>query len=315
MKILIAAGNCQDKNIQLLYDNYAQELTKQGYDLKYLQPDAGTNLTKKKKIIDEIESFDPFFIHIGPEGKFTKLVKNLCISMNLDFTTLCINPLEVPDSNIISDFLFKKDFFHKHSFNVLALSDKIKEKLNKYEIKARKWMPGINTELFRPLAEKKELFSEKKPLLLYVLDDQSFNGIFLFIDSNLPGTKLVAGPTRLINKISHRFSNVLFKSTDKISLTEIYNNADVTVITDGSQFSPFVPLQSLACGVPVATVEGNVVSDLLKSDMPENINGNIKKATESALCFSKQKCREIAMRFSIEASTKSFIKNQVVSYY
>lgn len=199
---------------------------------------------------------------------------------------------------------------------------------------------GVDFSIFKPL-DKKRLrekygFQDDEIVVLFVGRLEKIKNIGFLIRSyalfsnKVANSKLViVGHGSELNNLlelvnSLKINNVVF--TGEISpegIPEIYNCANISVLSSISESGPTVLVESLACGVPmVSTKVGNVcdiitdpllgtVVDLYDENLfAESLMGAITLLSENTE-LSRTKCRDAALKkFSFEC-----IGNRIVEVY
>jgi glycosyltransferase involved in cell wall biosynthesis len=89
-----------------------------------------------------------------------------------------------------------------------------------------------------------------------------------FFKMDIPGSKIMVGRGPLLDQYKREYPNVTFlgHKTGR-ELAACYQNADACVYTSFSEVLPCVPIESIACGTPIATFDANGFSDVVINDV------------------------------------------------
>jgi glycosyltransferase involved in cell wall biosynthesis len=312
MRVLIA-GDFSDNNLGSLggiYDSLNKKLNELGHIALLLKPE--NKKTNEKRIGKVMDSFYPDYIHVATDGELGLGMRKFCSKMKLDYTTACFSPEIVEKKASVRFFWKQRKCVHDGSYKVLALTNKLADFLKNNGIKTAKWIPGIDTKHYRP--GSREIFARKKPILLYIYQGEAENRIESFLDLKNDGTKVVVGSGQIIDNLKERHKDVFFAGVKKgRELVDIYSSSDVLVIPEKELFFSSSVLEALSCGTPVASVEDNFAAEILNTADTGWVNDNLEEAVKSALKVERDQCRDVAMKFSLEKSARSFLNNQTIA--
>lgn len=197
---------------------------------------------------------------------------------------------------------------------------------------------GVDFNIFKPMDKKilreKYRIQNNEIILLFVGRLEKIKNINFLIDSfmlfhnKIINSKLIiVGRGSELNNlkkqvIKHNLTNnvIFFGEVSPESIPEIYNCADVSVLSSYSESGPTVLRESLACGVPmVSTKVGNVsdiITDPLLGAVVDSYDENLfSQALMNTINISKEnpltskiKCREVALnQFSFEHIARNII--------
>jgi len=105
------------------------------------------------------------------------------------------------------------------------------------------------------------------------------------------------------------------KLTDQ-ELVALYNRSAVTICIQKQEYFGYVPVESLSCGTPVITLYPHDAENFDVCEKPRcirrsGLNTITSDLIDSILCSSeinaRQKCRQIALNYSIAVNSKSLI--------
>lgn len=173
-----------------------------------------------------------------------------------------------------------------------------------------RWSRGVDHELFRP-REGSALGEEiAGPIFMYVGRVAVEKNIAAFLDLDLPGTKVVVGDGPQLADLRARYPQVLFTgSKTGEDLAWHYSSADVVVFPSRTDTFGNVLLEALAAGVPVAAYPVMGPLDILEGTGAGVLDEDLGRAAVAALAISRDRCREVALSYSWQASTRQFLGN------
>ena len=113
------------------------------------------------------------------------------------------------------------------------------------------WTRGVDITLFRPGCTP--AVNLPRPVFLCVSRIAAEKNLPVFLDLDLPGSKLVVGDGHLLPEMKRRYPNVHFAGCQQgEALVRHYASADVFVLPSRTETFGLVMLEALVCGVPVA---------------------------------------------------------------
>jgi glycosyltransferase involved in cell wall biosynthesis len=168
------------------------------------------------------------------------------------------------------------------------------------------WSRGVDTELFRPRADK--VLDLPMPIFLYVGRLAVEKNVDGFLRLDLPGSKVVVGDGPERARLQRAYPEAVFLGAKVGSdLAAIYASSDVFVFPSRTDTYGIVLLEALASGLPIAAlpVPGplNVVGDREVGVLADNLAA----AALSALSIPKEVCRAFALRHTWSNSAEEFL--------
>ena len=267
-----------------------------------------------KKLMDGAR---PQAVHIATEGPLGWAARAYCLKNGLSFTTAyhtrfpeyvharCRLPLS------ISYGVVRK--FHGRSSCMMVATDSLQNVLRARGFdNIRTWTRGIDTDLFQPDTAAFPVKGLKPPFFLYVGRIAVEKNISAFLDLDLPGTKVVVGDGPQLEKLRQGYPDVHFAGVKEgPELAAYYAASDVFVFPSKTDTFGLVLLEALACGVPVAAFPVTGPLDVIGTAPVGVLDTDLGKAARAALEIDRQACREFALKFSWDKSTRQFRDNLV----
>lgn len=305
------------------------DLAELGHEVRYVTPQGRTtfplptypeirlSLFSRWSLEQEIAEFAPDAIHIATEGSLGLAVRGICKDFNIPFTTsLHTRFPEYIHARfpIISERNLYRlmRWFHAPATAVMVATESLKSELEGHGIKnLRIWSRGVDTDLFRPIADAALPFP--KPIWLYVGRVAIEKNLEDFLKLDLPGTKVVIGDGPARAGLEHQFPEAKFLGSRKgEDLARAYAASDVFVFPSKTDTFGLVVLEALACGVPVAAfpVQGpkDVIGDAPVAALDEDLGAACKKA----LTIPRQAAREFALTKRWRCCTEQFLGNLAI---
>ncbi|MBI2613667.1 MAG: glycosyltransferase family 4 protein [Candidatus Levybacteria bacterium] len=277
-----------------------------------------------KKIAKDIESKEYDYIFVHP-SKFTqapfllRFLKNKCIYF-------CQEPLRIIYDKNLSDLSFVR--FHKKLYEFIIR--KIRKRIDLKNLNSAK-MILANSKFSKESIEK--AYGKKVVICYLGVDTNLFKPLNLnkTIDVLFIGNK--DNGYDLLDKLSKHFNNCIkaravFRGNSRVShtdeeLIEIYNKSKVLVALNRNEPFGLIPLEAMACGVPVIAVgEGgyseSVVNDKTGFLIPRNPSKLYEKINE---IISNEKLRKemsknardhVVKNWSWDKSIKNFL--EIIKY-
>lgn len=283
-------------------------------------PEIRLALFAGKRVIGMLEEFAPEVIHIATEGPLGQVARKICLTRGWPFSTAYHT--KFPEyiharTRLPLRWLYRRmRVFHAPSRAVMAPAPCIfRELRNKNFDNVKLWSHGVNTETFHP-RDKNHLFGKyalRRPVHLYVGRVTVEKNLPLFLDLDLPGSKVVVGSGPMRDALIKRYPDVHFHTAENDrELSLCYASGDVFVFPSKTDTFGLVMLEALATGVPVAALPVTGPLDVLGMDGPGEtevgcLDDDLAKAAAIALNKSPKACREYAKRFSWEVVCDQFL--------
>jgi glycosyltransferase involved in cell wall biosynthesis len=313
------------------------ELTKLGHQVLVVSPDLFPNVPcpgyseirlayrVKARMRKMVLEFAPEAVHISTEGPLGQAARKLCIKEKISFTTAYHTrfpeylkaKLGVPEA-WTRVFLRR---FHAQSKCIMVPTPSMQADLELHGFKnVRQWTRGVDTELFKPLAEgqDRDFLNLPRPIFAYVGRVSVEKNIGAFLSLPLPGSKLVVGDGPEFKAMREKYPRAHFVGAKRgEELAAHYAAADVFVFPSKTDTFGLVVLEALASGVPVAaypvTGPRDIIGDasLVASGALAvgALSEDLLAASLGALHIDSDGCRRFALSKSWAACAEQFVAN------
>ena len=172
------------------------------------------------------------------------------------------------------------------------------------------WTRGVDVALFRPGCPP--AIDLPRPVFLYVGRVAAEKNLPVFLELDLPGSKLVVGDGHLLSELKRRYPKVHFAGRQECeSLVRHYASADVFVLPSRTETFGLVLLEALACGLPVAALPVPGPLEVIADSGTGALDWDLRAAAMAALNIPRELCRRYAMRFSWTTSIDQFLSHVV----
>lgn len=261
-------------------------------------------------------------IHIATEGPIGWAARRWCIKNNFPFTTAYHTafPEYIAARSPLPAGLFYPIFrkFHTPSAGVLVATPTVQKILKARGFKhIVPWTRGVDTDLFTPDCRLANDYP--KPVQLYVGRVAVEKNIKAFLETNVPGTKLVIGDGPALQHLQTQYPDVHFLGPKfGKDLAAAYASADVFVFPSKTDTFGLVMIEALATGTPVAAypVQGPV--DVLGhdgtgpfSDWRTSIavlDENLETAIQAATQLDRSACAQFAKNYCWSTVATQFLQ-------
>lgn len=206
-----------------------------------------------------LTDFQPDVVHIATEGPIGWSARAWCLSRGVPFTTAFHT--RFPDYAAVRTGLSAERFwplmrrFHAPSRGVLVSTPALQRELAQRGLpQGRLWSRGIDRSLFHPgHAPLPELAVLQGPIQLYVGRVAAEKNLPAFLDTDVPGHKVVVGDGPDLARLKARYPHVRFLGAlSGVDLARAYCSADVFVFPSRTDTFGLVLIEAMACGLPVA---------------------------------------------------------------
>ena len=263
-----------------------------------------------RKLRAKLDAFQPDAIHIATEGPLGLAARAYCKSRKLPFTssfhTRFAEYLHLRTGIPLAwGYAFLR-WFHNGSERVMAATPGLVDELKQRGFeKPVLWSRGVDTGLFRPRG--KGFLAEARPILLYTGRVAVEKNIEAFLKLDLPGTKVVVGDGPLRAELEQKYPTVRFVGyRHGEDLARHIAAADVFVFPSLTDTFGLVMLEALACGVPVAAFPVQGPNDVILDGRVGCLDGDLKRAVETALTLKPEDCRNYALHYSWQDCARLF---------
>jgi glycosyltransferase involved in cell wall biosynthesis len=176
-------------------------------------PEVRLAIGARSRVARRLEALAPDAIHIATEGPLGLAARRYCIKRNLRFTTAYHT--KYPEY-LRARFGVPMPWtyaalrrFHRRSSAVMVATETVRRELAAHGFeRVVAWTRGIDTALFRPRAAP--AVDLPRPIFLCVGRVAAEKNLPLFLDLDLPGSKLVVGDGHLLPEMRRRYPKVHF---------------------------------------------------------------------------------------------------------
>ncbi len=268
-------------------------------------------------IQERLKAFEPEAIHIATEGPIGLTTRRICLEWKLPFTTsyhtrfpeYISARLPVP---VGAGYAYMK-WFHNPSGRVMVATDTMRLELERHGFhNISQWTRGVDTELFRP-GRTDPFVGLERPIWLNVGRIAVEKNLEAFLQTDLPGTKVVVGEGPQRHELEGRYPKVVFAGGQfGEALADYYSAADVFVFPSLTDTFGLVILEAMASGTPVAAFNAPGPGDIIPGSGAGALavdEHGLKQACLEALDIDRSVVRVYAERFSWRACAEEFVRN------
>lgn len=326
MRILIAtdAAAPQVNGVVRTYERLAAELSAIGVEATFLTPADFTNFAcpwypeirlaalNFEGATRRIETLKPDMIHIATEGPVGWMARAACLSAKRPFTTSYHTKFPEYASALIGlppDLVYRfVRHFHDAGAGIMTSTPSLAESLRLRGFKRLlPWTRGVDTDLFRP--SNVRLFGAG-PVFLYVGRVSREKNIAAFLDSDIPGEKVVVGGGPLLAQLRRDYPNVTFTGPKSgLALAECYASADAFVFPSRTDTFGLVLLEAMASGLPVAAYPVTGPLDVIKNGVTGVLDDDLAFAATEAVKLKRDDARAHAATYSWRRVAELFVDN------
>lgn len=256
---------------------------------------------------------DPQAIHISTEGPLGLAARRWCRSKGLPFTTAYHTqfPDYVAKRTGLPASLFWRyiSWFHKAAASTLVATPSMADQLCAHGIdRLRYWSRGVDLDRFRPDGPAHPAMANlPRPIQLYVGRIAVEKNIAAFLDTDLPGSKVVVGEGPALSRLKAAHPAALFLgSLFGDDLAAAYRSADVFVFPSRTDTFGLVMIEALACGTPVAAYPVAGPTDVLDASSGA-MDKDLDRAIQAALRLIRADCTRHAATYSWSRSARQFL--------
>jgi glycosyltransferase involved in cell wall biosynthesis len=251
------------------------------------------------RAIPRLLAFKPDAVHIATEGPLGFWVNGWLRRRRLQFTSSFhtrfpeyINArFPIP----VSWGYRLERWFHRPAIHTLVGTRSLIRELDERKIGQTliHWPRGVDTERFAPKHRKGAVFADlPRPIWLYVGRVAAEKSIEDFLALPLLGTKVVVGDGPAREGLQRRFPAAIWRGWQfGQDLADHFASADCFVFPSRTETFGNVILESLASGVPVASVPAPGPVDLIQEGVNGSVNDDLQTACMRALACSRAEAR------------------------
>jgi len=326
MRILVAtdAWHPQVNGVVRTYERVAEELKSLGIEMSVLAPHEFHNvpcptypeirlaLPGWRRVAQRFRKEKPDAVHIATEGPIGWMARRYCRTRRIPFTTsfhtrfpeYLHQRFAMPTAWTTA--ILRR--FHNAGRGLMVSTPTLARELEaKGFERVMPWTRGVDTELYRP--RNVRLFGDG-PVFLYVGRIAAEKSIEIFLDLDLPGTKVVVGGGPQLAELQARYPDVRFtgKRTGE-ALAECYASADVFVFPSRTDTFGMVLLEAMASGLPVAALPVTGPIDIVTPGVTGVLSEDLRTAALGALQLDRSRIRAKAEEYGWENAARLFLAN------
>ncbi|GAC1533143.1 MAG: glycosyltransferase family 1 protein [Ramlibacter sp.] len=278
-------------------------------------------IAPKRGLADKLQAFSPDAIHLATEGPLGWAGRGYCLQRGLAFTTafhtkfpeILNAAVKVP---VAWGYALMRHF-HRPSSGVMVPTRSVLQMLEQRGLRnLRAWTHGVDTDLFSYAPHPgsfESLADAPRPLSLFVGRVSYEKNIRAFLDTDIPGTKVVCGVGPVEAALKARYPHVRWIGLlPRPALAKLYAAADVFVFPSRADTFGLVMVEAMACGTPVAAypVDGPLEVLGRRDARGRSVGGvmaaDLGVAVREALVVPRDKARQRAQDFSWAHATAGF---------
>ena len=329
MRILVAtdAWEPQVNGVVRTLTRVVSECRAMGHDVLTITPDQFKTipcptypeirlaLGADEEIRERMRAFEPEAVHIATEGPLGIATRRICLEWKLPFTTSYHTKFPeyvsarfpVP---VQVGYAYMR-WFHKPSGRVMVATPTLREELMKHGMKnVSPWSRGVDTEAFRPDMEPIYPKDWARPIFLNVGRVAVEKNIEAFLETDLPGTKVIVGDGPAREELQAKYPEAKFMGAMfGEELSRAFSDADVFVFPSWTDTFGLVILEAMATGTPVAAYPAHGPIDIIPGSGAGAIDNDLRTACMACLELDRKAVRAYAEKFSWRASAEEFVKN------
>jgi glycosyltransferase involved in cell wall biosynthesis len=201
-------------------------------------------------------------------------------------------------------------WFHGRAEHTLVSSQSLLQELQQRRVGRRlvHWPRGVDGEVFRPDVRSDDVYAGLPgPIWLYVGRVAVEKSLEDFLKLPLPGTKVVVGDGPSREELQRGYPDVVWRGYRfGADLSAHYASADCFVFPSRTETFGNVILESLASGVPVASVPAPGPIDLIREGINGAIDDNLLEACRRAIQCPRDQARSSIIRRTLRAGHDLF---------
>jgi glycosyltransferase involved in cell wall biosynthesis len=278
-------------------------------------PEIRLSLFPGKGLERAIRAFAPQALHVATEGPLGLAARHYCARHRMRFTTSYHTQFpqylraRFPIPLAASYWALRR--FHAAGARCMVSTPTLRRELASRGFNnLAPWRRGVDTELFRP--RPKDFLDLPRPIAAFVGRVAIEKNIGAFLQMPWSGSKMVVGdgPQRARLEAQHRDVRFTGYRFDE-DLARHVAAADVMVFPSRTDTFGLVNLEAMACGVPVAAYPVTGPIDVISDGISGALDLDLASAARRALSLDPARCREHALTFGWDVSTREFERNLV----
>lgn len=268
-----------------------------------------------------LDAFQPDAVHLATEGPLGWAGRHHCLRRGMAFTTAFHTKFpEIVNAAIkvpVSWGYALMRHFHRPSSGVMVPTQSVLNMLERRGFRnLRSWTHGVDTRLFefRASAEPYPPLGEvTRPVSLFVGRVSYEKNIEAFLQTDLPGTKVVCGVGPVEARLKEKYPQVRWLGLlPRDELAKVYAAADVFVFPSHADTFGLVMVEAMAAGTPVAAFPVDGPLEVLARSHPDGrtvggaMSHDLRTACLKALTVPRQEARTRAQDFSWAHASRLF---------
>lgn len=268
-----------------------------------------------------LDAFQPDAVHLATEGPLGWAGRRHCLRRGMAFTTAFHTKFpEIVNAAIkvpVSWGYALMRHFHRPSSGVMVPTQSVLNMLERRGFRnLRSWTHGVDTRLFefRASAEPYPPLGEvTRPVSLFVGRVSYEKNIEAFLQTDLPGTKVVCGVGPIEARLKEKYPQVRWLGLlPRDELAKVYAAADVFVFPSHADTFGLVMVEAMAAGTPVAAFPVDGPLEVLARSHPDGrtvggaMSHDLRTACLKALTVPRQEARTRAQDFSWAHASRLF---------
>ncbi len=272
----------------------------------------------RKKLENMLKLEKPDYIHISMEASLGWAARMVCVKNKWKFTTFYHT--RFPEYVYARLGTFEEltysylRWFHKASARTMVSTDSLKNELEGKGFKNIVVCPlGVDIDLFKKNPKAPIPYGLSKPIFVYMGRIAIEKTIELFLNCNLPGSKLVIGEGPQKLELENKYRGKAFFAGFKQGqeLVDLLSASDVFVFPSKTDTFSLVTIEALACGLPVAAFDVQGPKNILTNGKDGYLGDNLEENAKKCLSIDKTECVKTAQRYSWKNSVNTFIENLI----
>lgn len=276
-------------------------------------PEIRLSLFPGRGVHEAIRAFAPQALHIATEGPLGLAARRYCTARGLGFTTSYHTRfpqyLRARFPIPIAASYRALRWFHGGAARTMVSTPTLRQELASRGFhNLAIWRRGVDTELFKP--RPKDFLSLPRPIAACVGRVAVEKNIEAFLAMPWQGGKVVIGDGPERARLEARHPEVLFTGFRfEEDLARHVAAADVMVFPSRTDTFGLVNLEAMACGVPVAAYPVTGPVDVIEDGVTGALDEDLARAARRALTLDPAVCRQNALKFGWDVSTREFEGN------
>jgi glycosyltransferase involved in cell wall biosynthesis len=282
-------------------------------------PEIKMSIGAKSDIERRIKAFEPDGIHIATEGALGQAARSLCLKWAWPYSTSYHTKFpeyvtaRFPFIPLAAGYWFMRRF-HNAGGCMMVATPSMRDDLQKRGFhNIIPWARGVDTEQFRPELRdgKNGVYQDlPRPVFVNVGRVAVEKNIEVFLETDLPGTKVVVGDGPALETLQAKYPEAIFTGSKfGEELARYFADADVFVFPSLTDTFGLVILESMACGTPVAAFPVPGPKDIIPGSDAGFVSDDLRQAALDCLDLDREKVRAHAETYSWKACAEEFVLN------